>query len=279
MKIILSRKGFDSTNGKKPSPIFENGDFFSLPIPQDDSGSIPYSDINYQGYNFGKVVEDLTKGKIKANDKCHFDPDLEATCLPRMDGWKPMLGQSDIAQSHLQNEKVGVGDLFIFFGWFQNVNSSNTVYKNGFHAIFGWLQIEDIISVRDTHKIPTWAKTHPHFARRSKHEEDVVYIASEKLTLPNKNIDLNGGGLIKKFDEKLILSKKGEKRSIWDLPVFFYPEIGEIPMSYHRKKLSRWSKLENRCILETTMRGQEFVLNTDDYPEVFDWVAGLLESK
>jgi len=33
MKIILSRKGFDSTYGGFPSPIFEDGRMISLPIP------------------------------------------------------------------------------------------------------------------------------------------------------------------------------------------------------------------------------------------------------
>ena len=33
-RVILSRKGFDSKYGGKPSPIFKNGDIFSLPIPQ-----------------------------------------------------------------------------------------------------------------------------------------------------------------------------------------------------------------------------------------------------
>ena len=33
MKIILSRKGFDSENGGYPSPILPNGTLLSIPIP------------------------------------------------------------------------------------------------------------------------------------------------------------------------------------------------------------------------------------------------------
>ena len=35
MKLILSRKGFDSQSGGCPSPIFPNGTLYSLPIPYD----------------------------------------------------------------------------------------------------------------------------------------------------------------------------------------------------------------------------------------------------
>ena len=32
-KLILSRKGFDTQAGGKPSPVFPDGSMFSLPIP------------------------------------------------------------------------------------------------------------------------------------------------------------------------------------------------------------------------------------------------------
>ena len=36
MKVILSRKGFDSANGGILSPIFEDGTMLSFPIPSKD---------------------------------------------------------------------------------------------------------------------------------------------------------------------------------------------------------------------------------------------------
>ena len=44
MKIILSRKGFDSEYGGYPSPILPNGQMISLPIP-DQKDDIKYSDV------------------------------------------------------------------------------------------------------------------------------------------------------------------------------------------------------------------------------------------
>ena len=51
MKVILSRKGFDSSYGGYPSPILPDGRMVSLPIPLDDD--IRYFDlnINFPGRN------------------------------------------------------------------------------------------------------------------------------------------------------------------------------------------------------------------------------------
>ena len=43
MKIILSRKGFDSSNGGCPSPIMPDGTLLSMPIPTDDD--VFFSDV------------------------------------------------------------------------------------------------------------------------------------------------------------------------------------------------------------------------------------------
>jgi len=44
MKIIFSKKGFDTSFGKKPSPIFPDGSMISLPIP-DAYSNCPYAAI------------------------------------------------------------------------------------------------------------------------------------------------------------------------------------------------------------------------------------------
>ena len=43
MKIILSRKGFDSSNGGIPSPIMPDGTLISMPIPAKEK--VSYTDI------------------------------------------------------------------------------------------------------------------------------------------------------------------------------------------------------------------------------------------
>jgi hypothetical protein len=69
MKIILSRKGFDSTSGGVPSPIFEDGTMISLPIPY--KTGVPYGDIATglpQFDRMGRLVEELTESRINVSD-------------------------------------------------------------------------------------------------------------------------------------------------------------------------------------------------------------------
>ena len=45
MKIILSRKGFDSANGGIVSPIMEDGTLVSFPIPADEDDNGNFDDL------------------------------------------------------------------------------------------------------------------------------------------------------------------------------------------------------------------------------------------
>jgi hypothetical protein len=120
LKIILSRKGFDSASGKIPNPVFPGGRMLSLPIP-DKQSQICYSDISWHGYNVGSVISDLTRGRIPAKFRAHLDPDLCRSSLDRLPNWRPLFGQAGQAQVHLDNHGVGAGDMFLFFGWFRRI--------------------------------------------------------------------------------------------------------------------------------------------------------------
>src|SRR5215467_4151797 len=100
MRIILSRKGFDSGSGGCPSPIFPDRSMFSLPIPYPRS-PVTFDDLVWSGRAIGPLVERLTKGKVRRTDFAHLDPDLRPKLRPRPDGWRPALGQLGSAQSHL----------------------------------------------------------------------------------------------------------------------------------------------------------------------------------
>ena len=64
VKIILSRKGFDSSNGSIPSPILPDGTLLSLPIPA-KFDSISFDDLNYNGVLFSDILRQLKGKKIK----------------------------------------------------------------------------------------------------------------------------------------------------------------------------------------------------------------------
>ena len=55
MKIILSRKGFDSSSGKQPNPIMPDGTLLSLPIP-DEAGNNEYSSLFWNGKSFYDII-------------------------------------------------------------------------------------------------------------------------------------------------------------------------------------------------------------------------------
>ena len=103
IKIIFSRKGLDSTAGGIPS-IKIGKNLQSLPIPYKKNTLTTYNHLN-----LGKEVKQLSKNKIRPTDTCHNDPNL-------LTG---QFGQAGAAQTHLENNKVGIGDLFLFWGWFR----------------------------------------------------------------------------------------------------------------------------------------------------------------
>src|SRR5437868_4637638 len=228
MKIILSREGFDSSLGKVPSPIFPSSELCSLPIPESNSNnSTRYEEIKLGERSLGAIVNDLTQGKIKGDARAHLDPDLNSGSIPRQGNWKPVFGQAGAAESHLQNKGVKEGDVFVFYGWFRQVEQYAGIYRYvkdapDLHVIFGWLQIERRIPVRDQSEIPLWALDHAHFIRKKHSNLDSIYIATDDLQLPGTGMKLSGAGIFPKFDSILCLTAPGKSRSKWQLPLSFY---------------------------------------------------------
>ena len=131
MRIILSRKGFDSANGEQPNPILPDGTLLSLPIP-DKRGNNSFSSLYWNGMSYYNIIHSLKPNtKLKAENMCHLDPDLREEVKDRKLGWKPAFGQSDTALSHLRKNHVSIGDLFLFFGWFRatEIKNGNFVYQ------------------------------------------------------------------------------------------------------------------------------------------------------
>jgi hypothetical protein len=84
-----------------------------------------YADVVVNGMAIAELVEDLTGGNIDRARRCHLDPDLDQHSLPRTPGWRPSLGQIDAAQGHLAKQMVEEGDLFLFFGWFRQIEKTS----------------------------------------------------------------------------------------------------------------------------------------------------------
>ncbi|MCW8193363.1 hypothetical protein F6455_01020 [Proteobacteria bacterium 005FR1] len=279
MRIILSRKGFDSSAGGCPSPILPDGSLCSLPIP-DSQSLIRYADLNCHGVNMGSLVEHLTRGKSKRKHRAHLDPDLNAHALPREPGWRGILGQMGSAQGHLREQQVAPGDLFLFFGLFREVQQIKRKWSfvpnsRPRHVLWGWLQIESIVRVDDLAADElSWARYHPHF-QYGPDRNNVLYLAAEQLVIDGKQTGIPGSGTFGQIENKLVLTAPDARlTSYWRLPEFFHP-TKTTQLSYHLDR-KRWTIDGDVCHLRSAGRGQEFVLTGADDAEVSDWLRKLL---
>ena len=281
MKIIFSRKGFDSASGGVPSPIFPDDRILSLPIP-DKHSPILYQNIKWNEYNLGSIVSDLTDGRIKPHYGAHLDPDIDPQSLDRHREWKPLFGQIKAAQGHLKNQQVQTGDIFIFYGLFRRValKNSHLCYVDtepAVHIIWGWMQIEDVIPVDSWGgKELKWAGYHPHFHKKPD-KTNTVYVATKDMFIHGiGSHQIKGAGTFNHYNIRLQLTLLGSnKASIWQLPEWMYPSNGKKPLTYHNH-LKRWEKGKGYLLLNAVRRGQEFILDCSCYPESKEWLKEVL---
>ncbi len=215
MKIILSRKGFDSANGGIVSPIMEDGTMVSMPIPiKNEKNS--FSELFYNGISYDKILADLGYNKAKFGTACHLDPDLDQDRrMEKVDGWFPAFGQIDAAAGYLLGKDVDVqpGDIFLFFGNFHCVEEVSGRYRyirktgefykdNDLQIIWGYLQVGEIIRDSEEQRKIKW---HPHSSEERtgiKHKNNVIFKASKILSFDESKC---GAGLLK-FDPKRVLT-------------------------------------------------------------------------
>jgi hypothetical protein len=274
MKIILSRKGFDSNAGGYPSIVYNN-EFYSFPIPQKGSKGINYEKLEFcETKNYADVFKELDIN-IKTENGAHLDPDLRNSIYKREIGWKPIFGQADKAEAQLKNNKVEEGDIFLFFGWFKFAkNRANGQieyyekedYKGGFHAIFGYLQVEKRIDIKKGEKIEDWMTYHPHYINQSVYNKSHNSIYVSKNQFEKENI--KGAGLFK-FDKSLILTGKNCSKGVWYLDEFF-------------NEICRFSKFKDRIDnnkIRVSLKGyypQELMIS--DNEKVKNWATNLIKN-
>lgn len=233
-----------------------------------------------------KGLSHPTRGKHDGNTLVYFDPDLDESSRKRRGPWRAALAQVGAAQSHLANRAVGIGDLFLFFGWFRMAEWVGGACRfvpgsSSFHALFGRLQVGSVIEVSaaDTSHVPESLRDHPHVVRASRFggQRNTIYVASDRLQLMEGRSACAGAGRFDRWTDALGLSAIGMIRSVWDVPPWLDPRPGRTALSYHGN-LDRWTRQGDRLQLRTVAKGQEFVLECDEYPEAASWATTLIES-
>jgi len=281
MKVILSRKGFDSERGGYASPILPDARLLSLPIPNTPDSSrycelkltpsMTYYDLMRE-LNKKKYIKYIAPGDTKSRwhnlelgTECHLDPDIYPGVIERHKDWRPLFGQCGAAQTILDKHNIQKGDIFLFFGRFKKTQSVFGKLKfdpsdKDRHIIFGYFQIDEKILISGKINIYEWIRYHSHISRSDGRRNNTVYIASETLSW---NAHLPGAGVFK-FDRSLVLTKEGHSCSRWQLPSFFKG----LNISYH--DLNSWKD----GYFQSRSRGQEFVIEESE--EVENWVKDLI---
>ena len=265
MKIILSRKGFDSSTGGMPSPIMPDGTLLSLPIPDEDDKGNTFASLRWNGHSFADIILSLnSRAAIKPTDGCHLDPDLRRDVKPRMENWMPAFGQMGSALSELRNNSVGVGDLFLFFGLFRQTEMTGGTlrFKRGtkvVHVIYGYMQVGKVIERKET--VPAWLSEHPHVAYDMAWNchRNAIFLPEEQLTLVAGKA---GSGTLDYRSDR-ILTKDGMSWGRWSLPEFFK----DVKISHHPNP---W----RHGYFQSAGRGQEFVMEAT--PEIEAWARQLI---
>jgi hypothetical protein len=267
-----------------PSPILPDGRLVPLPIPS-KSDHFSLADINVPNLDLDQLLSDLSQGVHTPRTRIHLDPDLDRSAVSRLPGWRPALGQSGAAQSHLRDKKIGVGDLFLFFGWFRQVEIHAGVWRYvrsapHVHVIFGWLEVAHVLPVvtereRCLRSHP-WIANHPHVADPARYTDarNTLYVAPKGSRFSKSAI--HGGGRFLQFGEQLQLTRSGSTRSVWSLPAWFMPKKGRAPLSYNPRP-DQWETDSDHVVLRSAAKGQEFVLDAAEYPEAESWASELIQ--
>lgn len=283
-RIVLSRKGFDSGYGGHASPILPDGRLVALPIPaRHDTTTL--ADLSSENLDVGALVSDLSRGRLGPATTVHLDPDLDRPRHLRLPGWRPALGQSQAAQSHLAAQGVGRSDVFLFFGWFREVERTEGRWRfargaPNLHVLFGWLEVGEVVDIiasrDDALRQHPWIWNHPHVANPAHYADprNTLYLATQKSAF-RRGV---GGGAFPHFQPGLQLTAPGGTRTQWRLPAWLHPGDTRPPLSYHGDP-GRWAqRCDEWCELSSVAKGQEFVLQAGQYPESTGWLASLIGS-
>lgn len=250
MKIVFSRKGWDSAAGGHPSPILD-GCPVSLPIPGERGEPRSYGDIEIctprRTYPLIDIVREL-RPAIRDSHPVHDDPTFYPDPMDPFAPCKVAFGQTGAAQAHLDNQGVSVGDVFLFFGLFRSYDRPGSENHAPHHRIFAMMQVEEISRLGRDPDLDAWRAlhlpmTHSHIHRRGGKQNNTLWLGT--------------GRRARWAQDTLRLTALGANPSRWSIPDW----LAQTGLSYHGRS-DRWSKGH----LDLVARGQEFVADIGEDP-------------
>ena len=240
MRIVFSRKGFDSASGGGPSPIVA-GRPVTLPIP----AGAGLSTTTYGSLGLGDHAAKTSRGRLGSESLCHHDPMF-------LEGGQALLGQCGAAQTHLANHGVRPDDVFLFFGLFREEGGKPH------HRLFGYLWVEEVLplaTMGPTRKAELVALGFPHaLALHASNGNDALYRGR--------------GGQASHASDALRLTEEGASPTNWRVPEW----LAEVGLSYHDKP-ERWPAPGR---LKSVARGQEFVADVGERDDALRWVEAIV---
>lgn len=210
----------------------------SLPIPTARRSKTTYADLG-----LGKLVEETTRGRISRDSLCHDDPMFA--------GGLCWFGQVGAAQGHLRRQKIGAGDVFLFFGLFADPEDGRR-----HHRIFGYMKVSCCGSPEAVERHHAWRRpprSHPHF---------------EGDWNANNTIYHGPASVARSATAKLRLTSRDAPVNLWNVPSW----LRGLGLTYHDQQ-ARWI---GDTQLDTAKRGQEFVCDIGQRQEAQNWLNGII---
>ena len=283
MKVIFSRKGFDSSYGGFPSIILPKemeSKMISFPIPEtnteilengEKAKGLKAEEINFilkqKKISLKELFEQLgiaekinipstSARKGLNNTVFHFDPELQT--VENMRSYAAF-GQSDKASSHLLSHGLQAGDVFLFFGSFKKtfLENNRITYDSAMydiHAIWGYMIVDDIVHVKNIdeslNKYPD-IKSHLHYQNKGFEKGENIIICGSRFGTFN-------------YEDKYRLTKLGYSKTIWELPDFF-----------KGANISYCNTVTDPSRFKSAEIGQEFVVTNFDEVKMKNWLNTL----
>ncbi|MCD8203078.1 MAG: hypothetical protein LUD48_05520, partial [Prevotella sp.] len=319
MKIILSRKGFDSANGGIPSPILPDGTLLSLPIPETNENiHTKYTDLFINGVSYSEIIRQLLPARSAAggilksektyisldNARCHMDPDLAYRYKPDASehagcagyvwyaDWHPAYGQQGTALKHLIDHNVGPGDIFLFYCWFRRTYiKQGEVRKIQFvpgradetkdrHVIFGYMEVKEVITGNEAILSYPQYRHHPH-AQKGYTDLNALFIPRDKLSFCSQS-DSPGTIAGSHVPGYGLLEKYAPARQL--TMEGHHMSEWALPDWMRDAKISyhnniTYGWLKGKDCFISARRGQEFVVECDNTKVMQEWVLHLIRGK